>query len=92
VIVAFVEAATEVVVTGNVAAKFPDVTVAEAGTCAAALLLDRVTTVPAAGAGPLRVTVPPDALPPITLAGFNDTPASSKTGATVSTAFCVTPL
>jgi hypothetical protein len=51
-----------------------DATVTLAGTDAAAvLLLDRVTTAPPVGAEPLRVTVPVEEVPPVTLAGFNDT-------------------
>lgn len=89
---ALAETLTELVVTGNVAVKFPEVTVTLEGTAADALLLESATTVPAAGAGPERVTVPPDAVPPGTLAGFSEIPTSSKTGATVRTADLVTPL
>ena len=46
-------------------------TVTLAGTVAAAvLLLDSVTTAPAAGAGPFNVTVPVDGVPPITVVGL----------------------
>jgi hypothetical protein len=46
-------------------------TVTLAGTCAAAvLLLERVTTAPLAGAGPVNVTVEVEVLPPVTDAGF----------------------
>jgi len=46
-------------------------TITLAGTCAAAaLLLDRVTTAPPAGAGPFNVTVPVEDVPPITEDGL----------------------
>jgi len=54
-------------------------TVTLAGTCAAAaLLLDRVTTAPPAGAGPFRVTVPVEVLPPIVEVGLSVTEVSVK--------------
>jgi hypothetical protein len=60
------------VVTVKVALVFPAATVTFAGTVATVVaLLERVTTVPAAGAGPLRVTVPVDGVPPFTVVGFN---------------------
>jgi|SRR5271165_3185010 len=63
--------ATGLVVTLKVAVVIPAVTVTVAGTCAAAaLLLDRVTTAPPAGAGPFKVTVPVEVLPPKTDAGL----------------------
>ena len=53
------------VVTMNVAELLPGGTVTLAGTLATeGLLLDSATTVPPAGAGPLRVTVPVDVPPP----------------------------
>src|SRR5262249_21715173 len=48
-------------------------TVTLAGTVAAALLLDRVTSAPPAGAALERVTVPVDCVPPVTLVGLTDT-------------------
>lgn len=63
---------TLVVVTVNVAVVAFAATVTLAGTCAAALLLDNVTTAPPAGAAELNVTVPVDGLPPVTLVGFSD--------------------
>jgi len=58
---------TGLVVTVNVAVVAPALTLTEAGTCAAAvLLLRRATTAPLAGAGALSVTVPVDELPPTT--------------------------
>jgi hypothetical protein len=62
------ETAWEVMV--KVAALVPAGTVTLAGTlAAAALLLDRVTVAPAAGARPLSVTVPVARLPPVTAEG-----------------------
>ena len=72
-IVTAVSTLTTLVVTVNVAVVAPAATVTLAGTVAARLLLDKVTTAPPAGAGPLRVTVPVDGLPPITLVGFTVT-------------------
>ena len=54
------------------------VTVTLAGTVAAAvLLLESATTAPLVGAGPLSVTVPCDAFPPMTLVGFRLTPLAN---------------
>ena len=47
-------------------------TVTLAGTLAApVLLLDRATTAPPDGAGPVKITVPVDEVPPITVVGFS---------------------
>ena len=63
--------ATGLVVTLKVAVVAFAATVTLAGTWAAAvLLLDRVTTAPPAGAGPLNVIVPVEALPPMTDTGL----------------------
>jgi hypothetical protein len=71
VIVTFVFAVTALEVTVNVAVVAFAATVTLAGTVAAAvLLLDSVTTAPAAGAGPFNVTVPVDGVPPITVVGL----------------------
>lgn len=65
------------VLTVNVAVAEPAVTVTLAGTVATAeLLLDSVTLAPPAGAGPLRVTVPVEVLPPRTDVGFKVTELS----------------
>jgi hypothetical protein len=69
-------AATGLVEIANVAVVAPASTLTLAGTCAAALLLESVTTAPPEGAAPLSVTVPVEPVPPITLAGFTDTDES----------------
>ena len=67
---------TGLVVTENVALLAPPATVTLAGTVAAEVLsLDKDTTAPPPGAGPLSVTVPVEELPPTTLVGF--TPGNS---------------
>jgi hypothetical protein len=58
-----------VVETVNVAVDAPAATVTEAGTVALVLLDDRLTLSPLEGAGPLRVTVPVELLPPTTEVG-----------------------
>ena len=69
---AAVAATTGLVLTVKVVLVLPAGTVTLEGTLAAALLLESVTSAPAAGAGPLRVTVPlADCEPPVTLVGFN---------------------
>jgi hypothetical protein len=65
-------APTAFVVTGKVTEVSPAGTVTLIGTVAAAvLLLDNVTVAPPAGAGAVRVTVPVEETPPVTLVGFN---------------------
>ena len=67
-----VDAVTACVLTVKLALLAPAGMVTLAGTLAAALLLESVTWAPAAGAGPLRVTVPvDDCAPPVTLVGFS---------------------
>jgi hypothetical protein len=70
-------------------------TVTLAGTCAAAvLLLDRVTTAPPAGAGPVNLTVPVGEVPAITDVGLTLTPlpAAPSVGAfTVKLVLAVAP-
>ena len=71
-IVTSVEAPTAVVVTLKFALVAPAATVTLAGRLATArLLLDSVTTAPPAGAAPVNVAVPCDALPPVTLVGLS---------------------
>jgi len=79
------------VVTVNVAVVAFAATVTVVGTCAAAVLpLVNVTTAPPAGAGPFRVTVPVDEVPPITLLGVTVTVLSTAP-VTVKVAVLVTP-
>jgi hypothetical protein len=75
-------AETTLVFTAKLAEVAPAATVTLAGTVAAALLLDSVTAAPPAGATPLNVTVPLEALPPTTLVGLSES-AESVTGAGV---------
>jgi hypothetical protein len=80
------------VVTVNVALVAPAGTVTLSGTRAAiVLLLDRLTTTPPAGAGPVNVTLPVDVpIPPTTLVGFSV--SEERNGwITVSVADRVTP-
>ena len=70
VIVTEVDADTGDVVTVNVVLVLPAGTVTDAGTVAAALLLLRAISAPPTAAGPLRVTVPVELLPPSTLVGL----------------------
>jgi hypothetical protein len=71
VMVTGVELVTLVVMMANVAVVEPVGTVTLPGTPATLLLLANVTTAPAAGAGPLSVTVPCDDAPPVTLDGVS---------------------
>ena len=66
-------------------------TVTLGGTVAApVLLLDSETTAPPLGAAALSVTVPVEALPPVTVDGLRVS-EESVGGVTVSAADCVTP-
>jgi hypothetical protein len=73
VITAVVWLATPPVVIVKVADVLPAGTVTLAGSVAAGLPLDRVTTAPPVGAGALSVTVPVELAPPITVIGFRVT-------------------
>jgi len=86
-----VDAATALVLTVKVPLVAPAATVMLAGTVAAVLLLESVTWAPPAGAGPFRVTVPVEEVPPVTLAGLrvND---EGIGGTTVSEALWVSVL
>lgn len=79
---------TAVVVTVNVAVVAPAATVTLAGTCADPLLEESATAAPPAGAGPFRVTVPVELLPPTTLVGFKLNELAER-GLIVSPAVCV---
>jgi hypothetical protein len=69
------------VLTTNVAVVAFAATATLAGIWAAAvLLLDRATIAPPVGAGPLKVTVPVEDVPPGTVAGFRDTEARTAAG------------
>jgi hypothetical protein len=61
----------DTVATVKLAVVCPAATVTLAGTVAAALLLDSVTTVPPLGATAVRVTVPVELAPPVTVLGFS---------------------
>ena len=61
---------TTLVVTVKVALGVPAVTVTLAGVVAMDELLESETTAPPDGAEPLKVTVPCDEFPPVTLVGF----------------------
>ena len=78
-----VEVVTATVVTVKVALVALAVTLTLAGTVAALLLLCSETEMPPVGAGPVRVTVPVEELPPTTDVGFMLT-AESAGGLTVS--------
>jgi len=93
-IVTGVDAVTALVLTVNVALLAPAATVTLAGTVAVDVpLLDRETATPLLGAGPLRVTVPVDGDPPVTLVGLSATEDSvaEPGGVTVSEAVLVPP-
>ena len=89
-----VDAVTVLVLTVNVALLAPAATVTLAGTIAAAVLsLIRETAAPPVGAGPLRVTVPVEGDPPVTLIGLSAIAESvaEPCGATLSEAVLVAP-
>lgn len=68
-----VDAATALVATVNDALVVPAATVTLEGTLAAAALpLESATCAPPAGAVPLKVTVPVEEFPPVTLVGFSE--------------------
>ena len=91
VMVTDVVVATDVVVTANVAVVCPAATVTLAGTVAAVLLLPSVITAPPVGATALKVTVPVEPSPPVTLVGFNDT-VETAAGLRVKVALPLPPL
>ena len=90
--VAVVEEVTAFVVTVKVAVELPAVTLTLAGTVADELLLDNAIEMPPVGAGALKVTVPVEGLPPVTVVGFSDTEDNATAGVMVSGAVAFTPL
>jgi hypothetical protein len=84
-------AVTAVVVTVKVAVVAPSLTVTLAGTPADALLSERATGAPPAGAALVNVTVPVEELPPVTLDGFKVTPESAAGSVMVRSDVLVTP-
>src|SRR6266481_1220698 len=89
-----VEAVTLLVFTVNIALLAPAATVTLAGTVAAAVLgLERGRAAPPLAAGPLRVTVPVEGDPPVTLMGLSAIADSvaEPGGATLSEAILVRP-
>ena len=89
-IVIRVVAGTFLVATVNVTEVVPAGIVTDAGTVAAFQVELSVTAAPPAGAGPLRVTVPRTAEPPVTDAGDRETAVSvDAAGSTVSVAVLV---
>src|SRR5215831_9434153 len=86
--VTLVEAVTALVVTGKVAEVEPAGMVTLAGADATAgLLLESETRTSLQHSGLVRITVPWDAAPPVTLAGLSVSP-----GSTVTTVLAVVPL
>jgi hypothetical protein len=82
VIVGVVLIVTEDVATGKLAEVAPAETTTFPGVGATAgFVLLRVTVVPALGAGPVKVTVPVELFPPVTLVGdkINDDTVGAKT-------------
>ena len=90
VMLTLVDALTGLVATLNVALVAPPGTVTFGGTEAAPLVLESATCAPPAGAGPLRMTVPVTAVPPVTLAWLRLSDATPG-GITVSEPLCVAP-
>jgi hypothetical protein len=82
---------TALVFTVKLALLAPPATVTLAGTVATeVLLLVRVTTAPPLGAKPLRVTVPVELFPPVTVDGLSETDVRLD-GLTVSVLVLVDP-
>jgi hypothetical protein len=76
----------------KVALLLPDATVTDAGTVAAGSLLLSAITAPPVGAGPSRVAVPVELLPPVTLVGFKLKELRATAGKIVNIAVRVAPL
>jgi hypothetical protein len=89
-----VEAVTALVFTENVTLVAPAATVTLDGTVAEVLLLKRFTVAPPVGAAPLRVTVPVEGDPLVTLLGLSVIEVSvglDEEGITVREAVMLTP-
>jgi hypothetical protein len=67
-----VDELTAAVATEKVAVLLPAARLTVLGTEAEALLLERETETPPAGAAPLKLTVPMTEVPPVTLAGLTE--------------------
>jgi hypothetical protein len=80
-----------VVVTLKVAVVLPAATATEAGTAAAALLLDKATETPPIGAAALRVIVPVEEVPRATLVGLRDKLEGADKTVMVRVAVLLTP-
>jgi len=94
--VIMVDAETKPVLMVNVALVAPGATVTLDGTAATEVsLLESATCAPPDGAGPLKVTVPVEEFPPVTLVGLSVNEVSmgggGAAGFTVSEAVLVTP-
>ena len=81
-----VDEATAMVVTVKVAVALPAGTITLAGTVAAALFLDKATEMPPLGAALLKVTVPVEDVPPVTLVGLTETEESAGAGGVIVSA------
>jgi hypothetical protein len=93
VIVTAVLEVTGLVVAVKVAVVAPAGTVTDAGTWAAAVLLDvKLIAAPPVGAALLKVTVPVEETPPCTVAGLTLTPLSAAAAVTVKVAVRLTLL
>jgi hypothetical protein len=89
--VSVTEAETAVVAIVNWAELLPALTVTVAGRVVAPLLSERATTIPPAGAGAERVTIPVELVPPVTVVGLSESPLSATGGVTVRVVETVTP-
>jgi hypothetical protein len=92
--VADADVVTVFVVMLNAALLLPAAIVTVAGTVAEALLVDKDTERPPAGAAPLRVTVAVEDVPPVTLTGFTESEerAAVTAGVILSAAVLLAPL
>jgi hypothetical protein len=89
--VTYVVLVTLMVAMVNVALVLPAGTVTVEGSLAADELSLSVTTTPPDGAAEVRVTVPWEEVPPVTLVGLTDNALKATAGFTVSVAVFVTP-